>query len=225
MASERTVPESLRAAGAGVSPPPEFPAWAVVTTRGGGAGTDAYASLNLATHVGDDPGVVAENRRRAALAWSLPTAPAWLEQVHGTGGRAGRHERGAWRRGAADAAPGRRRRLHHRPGGRGRHPDRRLPAGGSGGARGPGRRGRPRGLARPACGRSRSPGQSHAGSRARGRSAGLARPLHRPGGVRDQSGSPPSFPGCRRPGECFYAPRGETRALAGFAPGPGAPPA
>jgi YfiH family protein len=37
---------------------------AVVTTRGGGASTGPYASLNLGYHVGDDPGAVASNRER-----------------------------------------------------------------------------------------------------------------------------------------------------------------
>lgn len=41
---------------------------AVVTTRHGGVSTGAYGSLNLGGHVGDDPGAVAENRRRVAAA-------------------------------------------------------------------------------------------------------------------------------------------------------------
>jgi YfiH family protein len=39
---------------------------AVVSTRHGGVSTGAYGSLNLGGHVGDDPGSVAENRRRLA---------------------------------------------------------------------------------------------------------------------------------------------------------------
>jgi YfiH family protein len=71
---------------------PEFlrPAWAAparvraaMTTRAGGVSRPPYASFNLATHVGDDPGAVAENRRRLRAALELPDEPAWLEQVHG----------------------------------------------------------------------------------------------------------------------------------------------
>jgi hypothetical protein len=40
--------------------------------------------LNLATHVGDDPAAVAENRRRLRVALRLPAEPRWLEQVHGS---------------------------------------------------------------------------------------------------------------------------------------------
>lgn len=42
-----------------------------------------YASLNLATHVGDDPRAVAENRRRLRSELALPAEPGWIEQVHG----------------------------------------------------------------------------------------------------------------------------------------------
>ncbi|AUL99456.1 peptidoglycan editing factor PgeF [Zoogloeaceae bacteirum Par-f-2] len=65
---------------------PQWPAparvRAIVTTRNGGVSQGRYASLNLATHVGDDPGAVAANR--ALLRSRLPTEPVWLEQVHGT---------------------------------------------------------------------------------------------------------------------------------------------
>ncbi|BAZ95003.1 laccase [Thiohalobacter thiocyanaticus] len=68
---------------------PDWPApagvQAVSTTRAGGVSTGPYASLNLAGHVGDDPAAVAANRARLREALSLPTEPAWLEQVHGTG--------------------------------------------------------------------------------------------------------------------------------------------
>ncbi|HEU4516841.1 MAG TPA: peptidoglycan editing factor PgeF [Steroidobacteraceae bacterium] len=56
---------------------------AVMTTRTGGASTAPYDSFNLATHVGDQVEAVAENRRRLREALSLPSEPAWLEQVHG----------------------------------------------------------------------------------------------------------------------------------------------
>lgn len=54
------------------------------TTRRGGVSRGPYASLNLGDHVGDDAGAVAANRERLASAIGLPTAPAWLQQVHGT---------------------------------------------------------------------------------------------------------------------------------------------
>ncbi|HEU4617523.1 MAG TPA: peptidoglycan editing factor PgeF, partial [Gammaproteobacteria bacterium] len=49
----------------------------------GGASAGAYAELNLAAHVGDDPARVAENRRRLVSGLGLPAEPRWLEQVHG----------------------------------------------------------------------------------------------------------------------------------------------
>lgn len=57
----------------------------ISTLRGGGASAGAYASLNLAAHVGDDAGRVRENRRRLRAAAGLPCEPLWLEQVHGRG--------------------------------------------------------------------------------------------------------------------------------------------
>ncbi|MEZ5614296.1 MAG: peptidoglycan editing factor PgeF [Rhodocyclaceae bacterium] len=64
---------------------PDWPApagvRALVTTRSGGVSTGPYASMNLAEHVGDDPGFVAENRCR--LRTHLPAEPLWLSQVHG----------------------------------------------------------------------------------------------------------------------------------------------
>ena len=68
---------------------PDWPApsWikAVSTTRVGGVSTGAYASLNLAEHVADDPLAVIENRRRLREHLALPTEPVWLHQVHGCG--------------------------------------------------------------------------------------------------------------------------------------------
>lgn len=65
---------------------PDWPApesvRALVTTRTGGVSAGPYASMNLATHVGDDPAAVAENRRR--LRAHLPGEPLWLNQVHGS---------------------------------------------------------------------------------------------------------------------------------------------
>ena len=67
-----------------------FPDWpapknvrAVVTTRHGGTSRAPYESFNLATHVGDDPAVVRENRTRLRTAIVLPAEPLWLKQIHG----------------------------------------------------------------------------------------------------------------------------------------------
>ncbi len=66
---------------------PEWPApprvRACVTTREGGVSRSPYRSLNLGTHVGDDPAAVRENRFQVAGRLNLPTDPFWLEQVHG----------------------------------------------------------------------------------------------------------------------------------------------
>jgi len=56
---------------------------AAVTTRAGGVSRAPYDSFNLATHVGDDPAAVRENRTRLHAALALPAEPVWLKQVHG----------------------------------------------------------------------------------------------------------------------------------------------
>jgi hypothetical protein len=61
--------------------PARVRAW--VSERAGGASAGAYGTLNLATHVGDAPERVAQNRARLVTAAALPAAPVWLEQVHG----------------------------------------------------------------------------------------------------------------------------------------------
>jgi YfiH family protein len=65
---------------------PDWPAparvRAFVTTREGGASEGEHGTLNLGLRCGDDPGRVAANRR--AVQAHLPSAPAWLVQVHGT---------------------------------------------------------------------------------------------------------------------------------------------
>ncbi len=65
---------------------PDWPAPASVralqTTRSGGLSGAPYHSLNLGTHVGDAPLLVARNRN--SLNTLLPSEPVWLEQVHGT---------------------------------------------------------------------------------------------------------------------------------------------
>ncbi|HUY84780.1 MAG TPA: peptidoglycan editing factor PgeF [Steroidobacteraceae bacterium] len=78
---------------------------ALCTRRGGGASRGAYASLNLADHVGDAADAVAHNRRSLVDAAGLPAEPVWLHQVHGA--RVADLDAGA-PDGAADAAIARR---------------------------------------------------------------------------------------------------------------------
>lgn len=65
---------------------PDWPAPARVkalqTTRQGGVSLAPCDSLNLGSHVGDNPLAVARNR--ILLNTLLPSEPVWLEQVHGT---------------------------------------------------------------------------------------------------------------------------------------------
>lgn len=67
---------------------PDWPAppnvRAVCSTRIGGCSLGRYASLNLGGHVQDNPPQVAENRLRYQRLSQMPSAPVWLEQVHGT---------------------------------------------------------------------------------------------------------------------------------------------
>lgn len=67
---------------------PDWPAPANVraaaTLRSGGASRGVYESLNLGSHVGDDPAAVRENRERLRRALALPGEPLWLNQVHGS---------------------------------------------------------------------------------------------------------------------------------------------
>lgn len=53
------------------------------TTRDGGVSLPPYSSLNLGSHVGDDPVAVAENRRRVAVAAGVRDLVV-ARQVHGT---------------------------------------------------------------------------------------------------------------------------------------------
>lgn len=71
---------------------PDWPAppgvQALCTTRAGGVSAAPYDSLNLGSHVGDDPGAVRANRARlqATLQELAPgTRPVFLDQVHGDG--------------------------------------------------------------------------------------------------------------------------------------------
>jgi YfiH family protein len=64
---------------------PDWPAprrvRAFVTTRAGGVSGGEYASMNLGTRSGDDPGDVARNR--LIVQGHLPAAARWMSQVHG----------------------------------------------------------------------------------------------------------------------------------------------
>ncbi|WP_286221898.1 peptidoglycan editing factor PgeF [Marinobacter apostichopi] len=68
---------------------PDWPApdrvRAASTTRLGGVSQPPWHSLNLGTHVRDNPQYVTENRARLASELSLESAAfGWLSQVHGT---------------------------------------------------------------------------------------------------------------------------------------------
>jgi YfiH family protein len=66
---------------------PDWPARAgiraIFTLRSGGFSRPPFDTLNIAAHVGDDPGAVAQNRALLRDSLGLPAEPAWLEQVHG----------------------------------------------------------------------------------------------------------------------------------------------
>ena len=67
---------------------PDWPApltvRAVTTTRTGGVSRGPWRSMNPAAHVEDEPGAVNANRERLRERLDLPSAPVWLQQVHGT---------------------------------------------------------------------------------------------------------------------------------------------
>lgn len=67
---------------------PEWPAprWvkAVLTQRQGGVSLPPFEGFNLATHVGDDPAAVLENRLLLQNCLQLPNSPCWLDQQHTT---------------------------------------------------------------------------------------------------------------------------------------------
>ena len=56
---------------------------AAFTTRRGGVSAAPWDSLNLGTHVADQPAHVAANRARVREQLGLSAEPAWLNQVHG----------------------------------------------------------------------------------------------------------------------------------------------
>ena len=101
----------------GATPPLAVQRWALfdghavdalVTTRQGGTSTGPHSSLNLGLHVGDDPGCVVENRRRAAAALGLELADlVFCTQSHGRGvAVVDRTHRGRGTTSVADALPG-----------------------------------------------------------------------------------------------------------------------
>ncbi len=65
---------------------PDWPAsvniHAITTLRTGGVSQGDYTSLNLATHVGDNPDLVKQNRQIITNLLSLPSEPVWLNQTH-----------------------------------------------------------------------------------------------------------------------------------------------
>ncbi|MEQ1543889.1 peptidoglycan editing factor PgeF [Methyloglobulus sp.] len=65
---------------------PDWPApaniHAATTLRTGGVSQDDYASLNPATHVGDSPELVSQNRHIIKTLLDLPSEPVWLNQIH-----------------------------------------------------------------------------------------------------------------------------------------------
>jgi polyphenol oxidase len=65
---------------------PDWPApaniHAATTLRTGGVSQGEYANLNLATHVGDNPVHVGQNRQIITTLLGLPSEPIWLNQCH-----------------------------------------------------------------------------------------------------------------------------------------------
>ncbi|HVC31842.1 MAG TPA: peptidoglycan editing factor PgeF [Steroidobacteraceae bacterium] len=66
---------------------PDWPAPAGVraafTLRPGGISRPPFDAFNIASHVGDEPRAVEENRVRLREHLRLPAEPVWLEQEHG----------------------------------------------------------------------------------------------------------------------------------------------
>jgi YfiH family protein len=86
----------------------EHGAAVAVTTRRGGRSATPYDSLNLALHVGDDPGTVVDNRGRAAAAFGIALdTVVFARQVHGaTAALVGPDDRGRGTVTEGDAVPG-----------------------------------------------------------------------------------------------------------------------
>ncbi len=56
---------------------------AFATTRREGFSTGAFASFNLGFRGGDNPEIIAANRKKLCADLNLPDEPKWLRQVHG----------------------------------------------------------------------------------------------------------------------------------------------
>lgn len=54
-----------------------------ISTRIGGVSAAPYASNNMGLHVGDNAGLVAQNRTALCEQLGLKKSPQWLEQIHG----------------------------------------------------------------------------------------------------------------------------------------------
>jgi polyphenol oxidase len=65
---------------------PDWPApaniHAATTLSTGGVSAGEYSSLNPATHVGDNPDLVSQNRHIIKTMLNLPSEPVWLNQTH-----------------------------------------------------------------------------------------------------------------------------------------------
>ncbi len=65
---------------------PQWPApygiRAAVTLRSGGFSSGPFSGLNLADHVGDQPGDVIANRQQLMTTLELPNLPLWMDQQH-----------------------------------------------------------------------------------------------------------------------------------------------
>jgi YfiH family protein len=65
---------------------PDWPApvniHAATTLRTGGVSANGFASLNPASHVGDEPESVSQNRQLISTLLALPSEPVWLNQTH-----------------------------------------------------------------------------------------------------------------------------------------------
>lgn len=57
---------------------------ALTTTRIGGVSVGPFASMNPATHVGDEVAAVTRNQQLMRQALELPEVPRWMRQVHGS---------------------------------------------------------------------------------------------------------------------------------------------
>lgn len=66
-------------------PAPALVRAAVTLRHGAGRSAAPFDHFNMGSRCGDDPGAVAANRAELVRIAGLPSPPAWLRQVHGTG--------------------------------------------------------------------------------------------------------------------------------------------